>query len=368
MVSCFWVAGTLVARAADDGTVVDLTRVFVYANAETIAMGGAGSAFAFGGNGMIGNPAAPANRRIETTSAIFTSGTLTVTSPGETKDVWNLGEPLDQTTHLYNVTGTIGYRRAAVGAYLGGTWYQQPDSFFGSAEGHTDVAYAFGDGRVIAGAGARMLGIRTVENGEHVDHFGAGAEMGAIVPNVWEHWNFALALRSGVHAETQSDQDVPFDGARVPPEAQVGVGWSTGSRVSHPVRVAADVVVDGALKDTVSLEKVLAGEIVPRGENPTISPRAGAEVEVWHDRLRLRGGTYLEPARTESSKSRGHATGGFEVHLIELRFLQDRVKFDLAWQMGADWAPRYLHTAFIGLNIWGSGAVGGAYAPKAGVD
>jgi hypothetical protein len=365
---CFWLAGTLVASAADGDTNVDLTRVFVFANAETIAMGGAGSAFAFGGNGMVLNPAAAANRRKEVTSKIFTSGTFNVTSTWTDRDLWNLGEPPEQPGYLYHLTGTLGVRRTAVGALASGTWYQLEDSFIGNIETRWDVSRTFLDGRIVAGVGARLLGVRSVSEDQHADYVGAGAEVGAIFPNVADHWSFAFAFRSGVHADTGSDLDVPFDRASLPPQASIGVGWSTGSEVNVPVRVAADLLVDGAVKDAVSLEKLLIGEAVPRGTRTSFSPRAGAEVEVWRDRLRLRGGGYLEPVRTDLSEPRLHATGGYELHLFELRTLGGRAKFDLAWQMGLDVAPRYWRLALIGLNIWGTGAVGGVYVPTAAID
>jgi hypothetical protein len=368
MAGWLWLAGALVARAAEDGPVVDVTRVFVFANAETIAMGGAGAAFATGTNGMVLNPAAPANRRKETTGAVFSSLMLSETRTSQTRDVANLGEAFDETGHVYNAGGTLGYRPAAVGVLVSGAWYQLPDTFTGTAEGHVDIGYAFLGGRAAVGAGARLLGVRSASDGDRADYFGAGAEIGAIFPNVAEHWNFALALRSGVRAETRSTLEMPLDGARLPPQAAIGVGWSTGGDVNVPVRVAADLVVDGPVKDAVSLEKLLVGEIVPRGERASISPRGGAEVEVWRDRLRLRGGGYLEAARTDLAGSRPHATGGFELRLFEVESLGGRLKLDLAWQAGIDYAPRYLRLALLGLNLWGSGAVGGVYVPTAGAD
>jgi hypothetical protein len=368
MVSCVWLAGMFVARAADDGPTVDLTRVFVFANAETIAMGGSGSAFAFGGNGLVLNPAAPANRRKEVTSALFTSGTFNVTSTWDNRDLWNLGEPSAETGYIYHLTGTLGIRRTAVGALVGGTWYQLPDSFFGNIDAHANVARMFLDGRVVLGAGARFLGVRSVSDGEHADHLGAGAELGAIFPNVAEHWSFAFTLRSPVNANTASDLDVPFDRASIPYQVAIGTGWRGGSDADPAVRLAADLVVDGPVEDGVSLEKLLVGEIVRRGARASISPRAGAEVEVWRDHLRLRGGGYLEQARTDLSRARMHVTGGYEFHLFELSTLNGRAKFDLAWQMGVDLAPRYWRFALIGLNIWGSGNMGGVYVPEPAAD
>jgi hypothetical protein len=368
MLSCVWLAATFTAHAADDGDAVDLTREFVFANAETISMGGAGSAFAFGGNGMVLSPAAPANRRKEVTSRVFTSGTFNVTSTWDNRDLWNLGEPSAESGYIYHLTGTLGIRRTAVGVLAGGTWYQLPNSFFGNIDAHANVARTFLDGRFVVGVGARFLGVRSVsETEEHADHLGAGVEMGAIVPNVWEHWNFALTLRSGVSANTSSDLYVPFDRAAVAPQGSIGVGWSSSADARPDVRLAGDLVVDGPVENGVSLEKLLDDEVVPRGEHTTVSPRAGAEVEVWPDRLRLRGGGYLEPSRTDLSNARMHVTVGYELHLFELKALDGRAKFDLAWQMGADVAPRYWRFALIGLNIWGTGAVGGMYAPP-GVD
>ena len=363
MVSCVWLAGILVARAADEGTNVDLTRVFVFANAETLAMGGSGSAFAFGGNGMVLNPAAPANRRKEVTSSLFTSGTFNVTSTWTDRDLWNLGESPDHPGYLYNLTGTLGVRRSAVGVLAGGTWYQLPELFFGYIETRADFARTFLDGRMVVGAGARFLGVRNASNGEHADYVGAGPELGAIFPNVADHWSFAFELRSGVHADTASDLDVPFDRATLPPQVGIGIGWASTVDATPALRIAGDLVVDGAVKDAVSLENLLADEVVARGAHATFSPRLGGEVEVWPDRLRLRGGTYYEAARTDLSKPRVHATAGYELHLFELKTLGGRAKFDLAWQMGLDVAPRYWRLALIGLNIWGTGRVGGVYTP-----
>jgi hypothetical protein len=364
MTACLWLAGTLLARAAEDGPVVDVTRAFVFANAETIAMGGAGAAFATGANGMVLSPAAPANRRKEATGAVLTSSTLTQTRATDSRDIANLGEFLDEPGWVYNAGGTAGYRRGAFGALLTGSWYTVDDVFTGTAEGHADVAYTFAGGRVAVGGGARLLGVRNAADGAHADYFGAGAEVGAIFPNVGERWNFALTLRSGVRAHTGSALDVPFDGARLPPQIAAGVGWSNDGRI--PVRLAADLVVDGAVEDAVSLEKLLVGDVVARGARASVSPRAGAEVEVWRDRLRLRGGGYLEAARTDLSGARPHATAGFEVRLFELRALEERVKLDLGWQVGADYAPRYVRVVLLGLNLWGTGAVGGAYVPADG--
>jgi hypothetical protein len=96
-----------------------------------------------------------------------------------------------------------------------------------------------------------------------------------------------------------------------------------------------------------------------------VSPRLGAEVAVWRNRFRLRAGTYLEPSRTASAGPRPHVTGGGELRLFRVQALHGRVKLDLAWQVGADYAPRYFRGAWLGINIWQQGAVGGTYRTPA---
>jgi hypothetical protein len=345
-------------------TVVDATRVFVFANPEVLAMGGAGSAFATGANGMVLSPAAPANRRMESVGPYQSS--LILTHAGTTSDTANLGERSDDPGHIFNAGATGGYHEAAAGVLLSGTWYTIADTLTAVSEGHADAAYAFLDGRLTVGAGTRLLSALSAADGETSMYTGAGGEAGVVLANYQKSWNFALTLRSGVRANAPEDGIGTFDGARLPPEGAAGIGWSNIARLADgrglPVRLAADVVVDAPVRDAVSLEGLLVGNTVVRGARWSISPRVGSELEVWRDRLRLRGGGYLEAARTDLAGSRPHATGGFEVRLFKIDALRHHVKLDLAWQAGVDYAPRYLRVALFGLNLWTSGAIGGVYS------
>ena len=88
-------------------------------------------------------------------------------------------------------------------------------------------------------------------------------------------------------------------------------------RDERAVTLVTDVVVTGPSKNGNGIEKFGQKELQPSGRKTSISVRAGAEVEAIPARLRLRGGTYWEPARFDNVSGRIHGTFGFEVSLWE---------------------------------------------------
>jgi hypothetical protein len=354
------------AGAQEDPEAVELSREIVYSNPEVLAMGGAGLAFASGGGGLVLSPAAPANRRTESVAPVTGTIILRHTLFSERSDPGNLGEAFAGEVRWFDVGGGLGYRDGAGAVLAAGSYYKLGDTWVGAIEGHAAAAVALAGGRLHVGAGPRLLAMRVAVDGGHDDWFGAGVEAGAQVVRWHEAWNLGLTVRSGVTAGP-----LGADGggsARLPPGVLVGLGWSNLAALSEsggglPVRLAADLAVDAPLAGTSSLEQALEGELVPRGDWFTLSPRAGAEVDVWPDRLRLRAGTYLEPSRTPLAGPRPHATGGFELRLFHLAVLHERIRLNLAWQVAADWAPRYFRGAWLGINVWNDGLVGGRATP-----
>jgi hypothetical protein len=74
-----------------------------------------------------------------------------------------------------------------------------------------------------------------------------------------------------------------------------------------------------------------------------LSPHLGAESEVWPDVLKLRAGTYLQPARLDTATQRLHGTLGGDLRLI--RWSVFGIWPDsFVWAVGAnlDVAQRYL--------------------------
>lgn len=343
---------------------VDVTRTLVYSTAEVVALGGAGVASATGAPGLVLSPAAAVNRRFESVAPVTASLVLLQTRSGEHQDLANLGTPLGEVVRTFTVGLAGGYRSGAGGLMVEGAWHDVGEAWVGIATGHASAAVSMLDGRLSLGAGPRMLGMRIAAEGVHYDYFGAGFETGAVFANWKGSWNFALTLRTGVSAGALGVAWPGLDTVRVAPEVLGGVAWSNRALLAHraggiPLRVVADVVVDAPVPDAVSVESALSGTGAQRGATYTSSPRLGAEVDVWRDRLRLRGGTYLEPSRTSLSGPRPHATGGLELRLFRIAAFQQRVKLDLAWQIGVDYAPRYFRGAWLGINLWQNGQVGG---------
>ncbi len=350
--------------------VIDVTSALALSNAEDVSLAGAGVAFASGPAGLVRSPAAAANRRRESVAPVQGGLIFLHTRLGETSDVANLGEPLGVAVRMVSLALAGGYRDGAGGAFAAGSGYKLGDTWVGVSEGHLSAAASLLDGHVIVGAGPRLLGVRLTTGGEAHDYLGMGGEAGVIVTNVADAWNFGLSIRSGVTAGPSGGVYGPVAAAKLAPELAAGIGWSNLESLPEgagtPVRLVLDVICQGEVPGAVALEALVQGEEVARGGWYTASPRLGAEVDIWPDRLRLRAGGYLEPSRTALVGARPHATGGLELRLFRIRALSERVDLDLAWQIGVDYAPRYFRGAWLGINVWQGGQVGGNYRGSSG--
>jgi hypothetical protein len=83
------------------------------------------------------------------------------------------------------------------------------------------------------------------------------------------------------------------------------------------VLLSFSMLVTGPSGDAVGFESMLAQRVDRSGQRATVTTRAGAEAEVWPNRLQLRAGTYVEPTRFDESRARLHGTFGFDVRLFE---------------------------------------------------
>jgi len=110
--------------------------------------------------------------------------------------------------------------------------------------------------------------------------------------------------------------------------------------------LAMDVVINGsAPKGAVAPGSYAVGHLRTSGSTPTLSLHTGVEAEVWNNRLVVRGGGYLEPARIEGSDSRLHGTMRLDVRLFRLWLWQLRAGASL------DIARSYLNWG-IGVGFW----------------
>lgn len=355
------------ARAADGGVTIDATRVLVLSNAEVVAMGGAGAAFVAAAPGAGLSPAAPASRREESVSPVVASLVLTSSGLTERRDTENLDRALSSVGRMYNVGVALAAGRYGGGLVGEGTYASTGTQWVGLTQWHLVGAASLAEGHLAVGLGARGLTMGVIDGDAHRDSFGVGVEGGAVVSNLGDAWNVALTVRSPVTAHPFGEPVGGIAAASLPYEVVGGVGWGNRGRLPAgrgvPVRVAADVVVDGPVADGRSLGAWLDGDEVERGATMTVTPRVGGEVDVWPERLRLRAGTYLEPTRTAESALRPHVTGGVEVRLFPIQAFQGRVRLDLAWQVALDWSDGYVRGAFLGVTVWRGGRIGGEPSP-----
>jgi hypothetical protein len=119
-------------------------------------------------------------------------------------------------------------------------------------------------------------------------------------------------------------------------------------RDERSLTVAADLVLTGPSENGHGIEAFGMQELQRSGRTPVVSIRGGAELEWLPGRLRVRAGSYWEPARFEGVGGRVHGTFGvdvrvFEFHLFGLR--RGRISGT------ADLAARYRNLA-LSIGFW----------------
>jgi hypothetical protein len=146
----------------------------------------------------------------------------------------------------------------------------------------------------------------------------------------------------------------------VPWTAAVGVGyrvapsaWNTRVpgfyRDELALLVAADLVVTGSVPDGHGLEAYARHQLQPSGNRTIFSPRLGAELELLPGWVRVRAGSYWEPARFDGVSGRLHGTAGADLRLFELTIWGRHYRPQLS--VVADAAPRY-GNAGISFGFW----------------
>ena len=116
--------------------------------------------------------------------------------------------------------------------------------------------------------------------------------------------------------------------------------------------LTADLWFNGRVDNGVGVESFLFQTVQRSGEKVTVSPRLGFETEVWPTRMKLRGGTYIEPTRFAQSAPRVHGTFGFDVSVVKWNVF-GLWPDDYRWQITAaiDFARAYGSFSF-GIGGW----------------
>ncbi len=367
------------ARVAHaDDPVIDATRLLSLSSPEVLAMGGAGIGFAAGASGVFFQPGAPANRKVESVAPVTGSFALNQLRipKGLPADVGNLGRAGPWSGEMTNLALSGSYHNAGIGLAIGSLSYAGDGRKVVVSEGHFVGGGAVWDGRIGFGAGGRLLTLdATLPDAGSAHYVGTGLETGLSFNQLGGRWNIGAVVRSSVRAEvvaqpTGADGEglVGLAGVAVPWQVAVGAGWhNNGEGRERPVRVAADLVVDGPVENGVSLEASLSGATgadATRGQRTSFTPHVGVEATAIPDRLHLRAGAYVEPGRA-SGGARPHATTGFELRLFHLD-LFGLASIDVSWEAAVDVAPRYLNVGWLGIGLWQSGVVGTGWHPRKG--
>lgn len=159
----------------------------------------------------------------------------------------------------------------------------------------------------------------------------------------------------------------PLDCAGYILPKQVGVPWRLGvgaayrlaftqwnQRVQAAFRderslvIAADIVVTGPTEDGAGLEAFTRGLLQRSGRSAAVSPRLGGEFEWLPGRLRLRAGTYWEPARLTGTSGRIHGTAGAEVRWLQFNLFGPR---RLRFSFTIDVSRKYINGG-LSLGFW----------------
>ena len=247
---------------------------------------------------------------------------------------------------------------------------------------HASIAYGFLDGQLLLGAGPRLAGIsfdpETSGSGP-LSAAGVGGEVGVIVKPLGTQFRAGVAFRSAISTSVP-DPEVGSRAVHLPWELALGFAYQFGPRpLNVPLVTVGEpesgpdeaellkrflalprryLLVSGELalieggSGHVGLEQYWSDSAETGAAQPIISPRVGVESEVVPRILKLRAGSYYEPALAARSESRIHGTLGFDVRLWEWDIFGIHRPFGI-WQfsLGADAARSYLNTSF-SIGFW----------------
>lgn len=400
------------ATAEAEAQTVDAARGPVTGSTRRIGLGGAFVAIADDTEGIAINPASTAVRMPYSwqdwdygfgidfaVGAWLPKNDIYNQDGSESDDAEGQGQDVDQSTALFgSVAAQLNYKHAGLGisaeaqrnAASGEDRMQGVDTSFSANFGivHLSLAYGFLDGQLLLGAGPRFVGMsfdRKSGSGL-LSTAGVGYEAGVIVKPIAQQYRIALAVKSPINATIPGDADTLESSVHVPWEVAVGFAYQFGVRPLNPplitakqlarqkvsegeptkadIEAAEDDLYESYLKRQrryvlVSTELSIIQGGGPVGfsgqtamDRPVISPRLGLESEVIAHHLRLRAGSYYEPALIAGTRSRVHGTGGFDVRLFSWSVFGLIDRFDY-WQLsvGVDAARSYLNTGF-SIGFW----------------
>jgi len=374
--------------AAADGPIVnrdyaiELYEGIAIGDSSLTGMGGAGAARVNGSAGVLINASAPAVRRTTDNDSWSWDYHLDFLTGRFSTDYDNNGQLASEAEGAQLFTAGLAFRRGkwSFAATVTGQsspvdGSTMPALFASTVRGKLVAARWIESWDLAVGAGLQTVAFRLGSEDDEplFDLTGAGAVAGATWLPRGESYRAAVALESriisnqvksgGCDPEMCRANDDPSSTAYILPNevespGRVIVGlayrwaaspWNaqvkTKFRDEFSVSVTGDLVTTGSSANGHGIEAFAIQQLQRSGSHVTVSPRAGVEVEALPGRLRLRAGSYWEPARFDDVRGRIHGTFGLELRALEFKLWGVR-----RGKLGAtfDIARRYRN---IGLSV-----------------
>jgi hypothetical protein len=379
----------LAARAAGaatlDGTqAVDAFSPLALGSDRIVGLGGAYAGIAEGVSGIPANPAAVAHRRRELRRRWDVGGSLSWFVSNARQDVDNDGAPDTGLAGVQHAQVGLGLQLGRLGLgllarsrlatsrpadggsvgietaqlYVAGGWSAMRDALvLGAALESTQgslVLYG-DDGKeysrlryqsAIVSVGAlwrpRALPLRLGATFSPASRARTTDQRLPDAPSAFAFpWTASLGAALWLGPNAARMNEPPAVALAAHPEWAAAPAWEDVR--TQPVLLAAQLTIAGPTANAVSAASALGdpGSARTSGARASVVPRVGAEWECWPDRLRLRGGSYLEPSRTGAGP-RLHGALGAEVRVRVF-------SWDLQVGVSGDVAARYQN---VGVSVW----------------
>jgi hypothetical protein len=354
---------------------LDYAESIVSGSSRIIGMGGAFAAVAEGVAAFPQNPASLSRRTSYSTDWFDYDVALDWLIPGvgADLDLDNSGLPGLSEGFFTFVLGGLGlqFGRLGAGIYLRGRNYDLSaagaggtvDAFrFTLLEVDLGVSYEIVPGSLYLGAGfagafmdvQRRVGTGSGDFEKLVGFQSSFLRLGMLlcIPESGLSFGSSFAYpaalsRSEGEAEAVAGWHLPRQVLR-PWEMTLGASlrwpFSTAAGERRFARLALDLLLLGPSQDAVTVQGFLLQLRQHAGERPSIGVRLGAESEILSDRLQLRAGSYLEPARRSDNWGRLHLTAGADLRLF-------RLMWDWKLSFAVDFASRYSNLC-LGVGFW----------------
>jgi hypothetical protein len=377
-----WVLLSVSAGAAAADPIVDrdyaieLYEGVAIGDSSQTGMGGAGAAHIVGSAGTLLNASAPAVRRTTDNDGWSWDYHLDARTGRYSSDYDNNGISAAEDSGALLFTGGLALRFGDWSGAFTVTRQTAPvdGSLNPTLEAEAErvkfvIARYFQGADLAIGVGAQGVAFQLGPTDDNAPRLFSITGGGAIAGATWlprgESWRVGLSLESKIVGGTvEADNCDPMDcmgyilpnTIESPARTILGfayrwapTAWNqlvkTKFRDEHSVTFVSDLVVTGTSPNGNGIEGFAMRELQPSGRSVTVSLRGGAEVEAMPGRLRVRAGSYWEPARFDGVGGRVHGTFGLELRALEFYLIGlRRGRLGLT----ADIASRYRS---VGLSI-----------------